>query len=33
MIINDTVIFPRLTNIREDLDLSQNKMAEHLKVS
>lgn len=33
MIINDTVIFPRLTNIREGLDLSQNKMAEHLKVS
>lgn len=33
MIINDEVIFPRLTNIREDMDISQVQIAHVLKVS
>ena len=33
MIINNAVIFPRLTNIREDMDISQNEIAKQLKVS
>lgn len=33
MVINDEVIFPRLTNIREDMDISQTKIANILNVS
>lgn len=33
MIISNEVIFPRLTNIREDMDITQAKMAKVLKVS
>lgn len=33
MIISDTVIFPRLTHIREDMDISQKEMAKNLNVS
>ena len=33
MIINDEVIFPRLTNIREDMDISQSQIANIMNVS
>ena len=33
MIINDEVIFPRLTNIREDMDISQKQIANILNIS
>lgn len=33
MLVKDTVIFRRLTDIREDMDISQKEMAKHLGVS
>ena len=33
MIVNSSVIFPRLADIREDMDMSQIEMAKNLKVN
>jgi len=33
MLVKDTVIFRKLTDIREDMDISQTEMANHLGVS